>query len=512
MAAACSETPRRCPSFWTWLARRVGSSGAEEGQALVITAIAMTVLLIMCAASIDLSTWYQKHHQAQVSADAAALAAASCLARSNTGQTNPTAINCTSTTDTTDATSVANSIAATNLPNVNDQVTINPPKGNASGTVTVVASAQPQVDFAGIVSLHPTVSARSTASYSGQGANFSIFVGNTWCSNSNNGKVPSDTGLQIGSNGGGNANVNGLYSDGLLQNRDNSNTASYSGGISDGSLTDGYNTGKTPLCGSSGDGKTDSPGPTGGTGNSWNPTSANTSLQSDKALPYPVPYTEPQLVPGVTITGTEPATPPTIVPGDCTFASTYFSTDGTGIHQISYPGIYCVTNADGTALATSYDGYPANSCSGGPGNSSGSSTDDSPGSIYINSTLEGSGGFEFVGPCVVGDTNLSGSAPVINSATPLIFGTAGYTSTCLQPNGLVNPTQVVSAYDNVYLYNNNLTLNGAIYAPCGTVELSKNNAFSAFIEAANATLDQNNFTSFVGTGPPSAPSLDGLSG
>jgi Flp pilus assembly protein TadG len=507
MAAACSDTTHRRIHFPKWLARRLTSSPSEDGQALVLTVLAMTVLLVMCAASIDLSTWYQKHHQAQVSADAAALAAASCLAHSNTGQTNPNAINCTSTTDTTDAKSVADSISTTNLPNANDQVTIN----TAKGTVTVVASAQPQVDFAGIVGVHPTVSARSTASYTGQGANFSIFVGNDLCANGNNGNgVPSNTGLQIASNGGGNANVNGLYSDGLLDNHDNSGTASYSGGISDGQSNDGYNTGQTPLCGSSGDGKTDSPGPTGGTGNSWNPTNANTSLQSDEALPYPEQYTEPQLVPGVTITGTEPSSPPTIVPGDCTFASTYFSTDATGIHQISYPGIYCVTNAAGTALATSYDGYPSTSCTAGPGNSSQSSTDRSAGSIYINSTLEGSGGFEFVGPCVVGDKNLSGSAPVINSTTPLIYGTAGDTSTCLQPNGMVNPSQVVSAYDNVYLYNNNLTLNGTIYAPCGTVELSKNNDFAAFIEAGNASLDQNNFTSFVGTGPPSAPALDGL--
>lgn len=508
MAAACADTLRHRSSVIAWVASRLSSSDNEQGQALVLTVLAMTVLLIMCAASIDLSTWYQKHHQAQVSADAAALAAASCLAHSNTGQTNPTAVNCTSTTDTTDAKSVADSISGTNLPNVNDQVTIDTTKG----TVTVVANAQPSVDFAGIVSLHPTVSARSVASYTGQGANFSIFVGNELCTNSKG-----NTGLQIGSDGGGNAAVTGLYSDGLLDNNDNSNSASYKGGISDGLLTGGYNTGQTPNCGSSGDGKTDAPGPgntdgagtgTGnGTGNSWNPTSANTSLQSDMALPYPTQYTQPQVVPGVTITSAEPTTPPTITPGQCTFASTYFSTDGTGIHQISYPGIYCVIDASGN-IATSYSG----SCTGGPGNSSGSPTDDSTGSIYIDSTLEGSGGFEFVGPCVVGQKNLSGSAPVINSATPLIYGTAGDTSTCLNPDGMVNPTQVVNSYDNVYLYNNNLTLNGTIYAPCGTVELSKNNDFAAFIEAANVTLDQNNFTSFVGTGPPSSPALDGLSG
>lgn len=503
MVLACSDTNRSRPAISGWLHRRLRPGGSEQGQALVITALAMTVLLLMCAASIDLSTWYQKHHQAQVTADAAALAAAECLAHSNTGQSNPNVTNCTSTTDTTDATSVANAISSTNLPNVSDQVTINP----TLGTVTVTATATPQVDFAGLVGLHPKVTARSTAGYAGQGANFSIFVGNQSCTLDKSG----NTGLQIGSNGGGTADATGLYSDGLVDNNDDNNASSYRGGISDGSPTGGYNTGQTPNCGSSGDGKTDAPGPGvansppgDGTGNSWNPENANTALQSDQALPYPEQYAEPQL--GASTNYTEPSSPPAIIPGTCTFAATYFSTDATGINQIDYPGIYCVINSSGQ-ISTTYSGSVCGTTNGNK-----AVGDDTAGSIYVGSSLEGSGGFEFVGPCVIGDSNLSSSAQVINSETPLIYGTAQAASPCLNPTtGMVNTGSVVNSPDNVYLYNNkNLVLNGAVYAPCGTVEFSKNKAAAVFIEAANVTIDQNGFTSLTGTGPPSSPAQDDL--
>ena len=75
----------------------------QSGQSLIIVALAMTAMLGMAAIGIDVSTWYQKHHQAQVVADAAALAAANCLAHPNTGPSPQ----CSSSTDTTDATTVA---------------------------------------------------------------------------------------------------------------------------------------------------------------------------------------------------------------------------------------------------------------------------------------------------------------------------------------------------------------------------------------------------------------------
>ncbi len=445
----------------------------------MLTTLAMVVVLMLTAFAIDLSSWYQQHHQAQIATDSAALAAANCLADGKT-TTGTNGINCTSATDTTDAISVANQIATTNLPSSTDQVTVN----TTSHTVTVTASSQPAVDFAGIAGVRPTVTARSVASYVAATSNYSIFVGDPSCTSS---------GLLIASDGGGSATVSGLFSDGVLNNNDHSGSANYSGGISDNQSTGGYNSGATPYCGD-GQGNSGS----GGNTNSWQ--TKNTTVETGEELPYPEQYTEPVLG-GSTITTTEPSSAPTVTPGTCTFASTYFSTGATGIHQLNYPGIYCVTNAAGTAIATSYSG----TCSSG--------SSDTAGSIYVGSTLEGSAGFELVGPCVVGNVYMSSSMGAINSMTPLVYGTAQASSPCLSPStGIVNPGAVTASPDNVYLSGDNLALNAPIYAPCGTVELSGNSNFVAFIEAANVTIDKNNVTTWTGTGPPLAPASDVLSG
>lgn len=504
MAPPCACSPRSDHS--TPLRRRrsnpisgrLNAAGAERGQALIITTIAMTLVLLMSAFAIDLATWYQKHHQAQVAADAAALAAANCLANGKTVST-PNGISCSSYTDTTAAQQVGTNIATTNLPNSNDQVTVN----TTNKTVTVTATSQPQVDFAGIVAMHPTVTARSVASYNLPLANYSVFVGNPTCTVNSSGVG----GLQIQSNGGGNAAVTGLYSDGTIQNNDNSNIANYSGGISDGQTTGGYQATATPLCGD-GSGSTG----TGGSDNYWQ--TKNTNVSAGEETAYPEQYNEPTLG-GSTYINTYPNTTPTPTPGTCTFASTYFSTSVTsGPHQMRFPGIYCVIDSSGN-IATSYSG----SCSAPSGNTS--SVDQSTGSIFVSSTLQGA--YEFVGPCVVGvasgtkNPGITNSIQAINAQTPLIYGTAQQGSPpatpCLDPTTtFVNPSAITYQPDNVYLYGNNLTLNAPIYAPCGTVELSQNNDFNAFIEAANVTIDKNNFSAWNGTGPAAAPAQDGLSG
>lgn len=457
----------------------------------------MTLVLVMSAFAIDLATWYQKHHQAQVAVDAAALAAANCLANGKT-VTNSSGTNCTSYTDTTDAQNVGTTIASTNLPNSNDSVTVN----TTNKTVTVTATSQPQVDFAGIISMHPSVTARSVASYNLPLANYSVFVGNDTCNVTSSGVG----GLQIASNGGGNAAVTGLYSDGTIQNQDNSNIANYSGGISDGQTTGGYQATATPLCG-------DGAGGTGPAGNDNSWLTKNTNVSAGQETAYPEQYNEPTIG-SSTITGTYPNTAPTVTPGTCTFASTYFSTSVTsGMHQMRFPGIYCVVDGSGN-IATSYSG----SCSAPSGNTS--AVDQSTGSIFVSATLQGA--YEFVGPCVVGVASgankpgLSSSIQAINTQTPLVYGTAQQgspsTTPCLDPTTtFVNPSAITYSPDNIYLYGNNLTLTAPLYAPCGTVELSKNNDFNAFIEAANVTIDQNNFSAWNGTGPAAAPAQDGLS-
>jgi hypothetical protein len=84
-------------------------SGGESGQALVLVALAMTVMVGMGAIAIDIANWYQAHHRAQVVADAAALAAANCMV--NQGITRTGSPECITTTD---AANVATHYAATN--------------------------------------------------------------------------------------------------------------------------------------------------------------------------------------------------------------------------------------------------------------------------------------------------------------------------------------------------------------------------------------------------------------
>lgn len=107
----------------------------------------MLAIIVIAAAAIDISGWYSKHHQAQVSADASALAAANCLATQK----------CTSTATGGDAYNTATSYATTNgVPASN--VTF------GGGFVTVTTAAAAPVAFAGAV-IHPTASARAVASY-----------------------------------------------------------------------------------------------------------------------------------------------------------------------------------------------------------------------------------------------------------------------------------------------------------------------------------------------------------
>ncbi len=133
-------------------------AAAEHGQSLVIVALAMVAVLGMAALAIDVGTWYEKHHQAQVAADGAALAAANCMA--NAGSSGD---QCTSSTDSTDATTVATTYAAdNNVPITSSDVSVS----LANKTVTVT-TPNPAASFfarlSGILSTTPT--AEATASW-----------------------------------------------------------------------------------------------------------------------------------------------------------------------------------------------------------------------------------------------------------------------------------------------------------------------------------------------------------
>jgi Flp pilus assembly protein TadG len=187
-------------------ARRMGRQ--ERGQALVLVTLAMTVTLAMGAMSIDVSGWYQKHHETQVSADSAALAAANCLADS--GSTGDT---CTSTTDTADASNVATAIASDNAATISG-ITY------GSGSVTVTTQATAPTAFAGLLGLaHRQVAARSVASYDmgsdgctsslqTSGGCYSIFAGGP------NAITCSDSTISLG--GGGDTFSGGVHANGNI--------------------------------------------------------------------------------------------------------------------------------------------------------------------------------------------------------------------------------------------------------------------------------------------------------
>lgn len=58
----------------------------EDGQAMVMTSIFLTVLIALVAFTVDVGSWYREHRQAQSTADAAALAAAQALPAASTVQ------------------------------------------------------------------------------------------------------------------------------------------------------------------------------------------------------------------------------------------------------------------------------------------------------------------------------------------------------------------------------------------------------------------------------------------
>jgi hypothetical protein len=366
------------------------------------------------------------------------------------------------------------------------QVSVNTTAGN----VTVTTASSAPISFAGLFSLHPAVSAVAVASWKIGVVHYSIFTGNQSCA--------SGTGLQIASNGGGRAAVTGLYSDGVINNSDNSGAANFQGGQ--------YSVGTSPNCSAN---------------STWQ--TKNTAVAPGSLIPYPEIYTEPVI--NSSTLRSEPSSAPIVTPGQCTFAATYFTTDASKvgtINAVNYPGIYCVIPSAGSSTIPNAYSAPTDCADGVNRGSSGGKTtnaDLQPGSIYIGSVTP-TGGYEFVGPCVVANgVNFSSTTSVNPTAAqpaPIIYGTTqtDTTNTCLNasstPPNLVNTSEVVNSPDNVFLDGNNLTLSTPIYAPCGTVELFGNTQFAAFIEAANVLLDKNNFSSFAGNGPNTACCGDSL--
>jgi hypothetical protein len=120
----------------------------ERGQSLVVIVISMTLIVAVAALAIDASDWFATHHKAQVTADAAALAAANYMGHGGS---------------TGSATSTATTYASDNgLPISSNNVTVDA----SSKTVTVTVPTTGSLFFAGIsLGSGPSISARAVASW-----------------------------------------------------------------------------------------------------------------------------------------------------------------------------------------------------------------------------------------------------------------------------------------------------------------------------------------------------------
>src|SRR5579875_2664062 len=171
----------------------------ESGQSLVVVVSTMTVLLGVSAFGIDAANWMAKHHQAQVVADSAALAAADCLAHPGAaassivvnGQTT-TLPGCTSSTDTAHADQAAEAYAAANGLTIQDSdvhisgnnVTVNA-KATTNGLFSTVDGISSTSQSAGAGASWTSSTAGCTTP-GGANCDF-LFAHNNNCTSSQNG-------------------------------------------------------------------------------------------------------------------------------------------------------------------------------------------------------------------------------------------------------------------------------------------------------------------------------------
>lgn len=148
---AVSDLAQTGLSSSNFKSRRRVSARADSGQSLVIVVLAMFAVIAIAALAIDLAQWYQKHHQAQVSADASALAAANCLASEK----------CSSTTQNGDAYNTATTMASNNKVSATSVQFSTQSSNNGQVTVTTAGTA-PQQFYLG---QSHSVSATAVAAY-----------------------------------------------------------------------------------------------------------------------------------------------------------------------------------------------------------------------------------------------------------------------------------------------------------------------------------------------------------
>ncbi len=423
----------------------------EGGQSLIVVTLAMVVVMGVSAMAIDVATWYQKHHQAQVVADAAALAAANCLA--NPGAHSGLGPSCTSGSDVSAAQQVAIDYAAHNGVTLSvSQVSIDTTKG----TVSVTANTTAPAFFANLLGIHSaTQTAAATAGWSAgstpcnttaqaAGECYAIYAANQTCG-TGNGLVTNETSEQI--NGA-------VHSQGSL-NISNGSFA-YLGPITYSSGNCTYTAQQNATIASGGSFHT----PTAGA--------------NQPAGFWPLDYSK--------------------VFSACSATGTYQCTTSAGTNGVAGSPSYCTYATTSTSGFTfgwvnNSDEIPTSGniyCSIGSGNPSDPSTWNGP-INFTNGANVGSSGDPVSATFIGGYVHASSSVLYLTPASKA-------------DNCLVYATDGDSAAGGAAIEFGNGTYNfgGTMFGPNGTVNLNSTSATAAFLEAQNVDIVN---LSFAGDGP-----------
>jgi len=428
--------------------------GDERGQTLVVVALAMVVMVGMLALAVDVASWYQKRHQAQLAADAAALAAAHCLASTN----------CTSTAPGGDAALVATTYAAANgvpLTSTN-QVSFD------SSTVTVSETTPAPVFFGAVAGIHSvTASTAAAAKWSttsssacttpGLGcyaifasASVPITAGVSSCSTSSSSQpLPYGSGVYF--NGAGDVVTGSVHSNASIYFNGGSQTL--------GPTTYGNGTGCQTKTGGSGD--TFSSGP-----------AAEAPITT-----WPDDYS--QVLTACGGSGQVACTGPNGTPSYCTKSKASY-TFGNGADAIATNNVYCATGTIGSTWSTP---------SGAQVTVSASDPTTWNGLIEFQSGTLGSSSTPIYGTWISGKIDVDHQAFLApQSSTPgyPLFYSAGY--------GLCS-----SATDGaICMPGQNSQLTGALFAPNGEINFNGAGSTSNFLEGAYVNLTGGTFN---GDGP-----------
>jgi hypothetical protein len=440
----------------------------------------MVVVLGMAAFGIEVATWYAKHHQTQVVADSAALAASNCLAHpgvgSGTMNVNGTSISvpaCSNSSDTTDATTVAVDYAAANGVSINaSQVQID----TTNDKVTVNASASEPTTFARVFGVNnATQSAAAAASWKGAaGAPCGTPGKNCDFMFANSNACPGPTALTLSLQG--NSGIEGnIQTNGSLNASDTGNA----GGV------DGAGIYGPGAC-------------TNTTGGNHNPWKTSAPSQEPATITWPIDYS--QDFPACGGSGQPACIQSGYLQGYPTFC-TNVSTNKVMPFDNSIPAdtpvpgqVYCAVGPDGVrSNPATWDGTITIAASG---NNTFSDT-------FVGGTISYTGaGSDTITPCgytASGYSSSSCSAPAPATSNYPVFYAVG-----TDPNGPsctmgTNPSSTCAFSISS---NGNLTLDGDVFVQNGTANLNfqgNQSAGNTMFEAnvINATLNGN----FNGDGP-----------